>query len=281
MCVTAVASAPFEISHDDLQDEVTPTITDHDISYQHQQHHPQPMNDCDKPGDDYAQEGNDEQNYGKVESPSPGAHLWSCPRKICCVLMLVVTIASAVLVLALLLRPVDNTTSSTSSKSSKSASELQAFADQDVQVPSSWNTGETKDGLELTVVNALESHWHEFFYTALNQWDHGSPDALTLSTIVADEVPQSSNCTGINGAMKLCNGDYGETHWRGVNKILRDDNGFIISSAARMNDYYLTGNSATDFPEMAYTICHEMGTKEIMIAPGFSFRLFLTILYLY
>lgn len=249
MCVTAVAAPPVEIPHaSDLQDEVT--ATDHD-SISNQRHHPQPVNDD-------SVEQHEGLSYGKIESPTPAAYLLSCHGKRCCVVALVVTVASAVLVLALLLRPLDNDT--TSSRPSLVDFDLQTFADQDVQVPSSWNTGGKNEGLELTVINALESHWHEFFYTALDQWDSGSPDALTLNTIVADEVPQPSNCTGIDGTMKLCNGDYGESHWRGVNKILRDDNGFIISSAARMNDYYLTGNRETDFPEMAYTMCHEMGT---------------------
>ena len=117
-------------------------------------------------------------------------------------------------------------------------------------------------GLELTVINALEDHWDEFFTTAVAQWDNGTPDALTLT--VQYEDPQSV-CSAENGVLKVCNGNYGDTNWRGINKVLLE-NGWIYSSAARMNEYYLTRNYEKDFSQMSYTMCHEIG--KIGIAAG-------------
>jgi len=111
------------------------------------------------------------------------------------------------------------------------------------------------EGLELTVVNALDTNWHEFFNTAVSQWDNGTPDALTLST--GSQSPQPA-CNADTGVLKVCNGNYGDTNWRGINKVLLENN-WIYSSAARMNEYYLTGDRNKDFPQMAYTMCHEIG----------------------
>ena len=111
------------------------------------------------------------------------------------------------------------------------------------------------EGLELTVINALESQWHEHFNRAVSQWDGGTPDALTLN--VVSQGPESV-CGAKIGMLKVCNGNYGDTNWRGINKVLLEDNR-IYSSAARMNEFYLTGDRNRDFPQMAYTMCHEIG----------------------
>jgi len=116
-----------------------------------------------------------------------------------------------------------------------------------------WRSG--GQGLELTVINAMEEHWHEFFDNSVSQWDNGTPDALSLSVKYEDA---QSLCRAQDGALKVCNGDYGDTNWRGINKVMLQNN-WIISSAARMNEYYLTRDYKTDYPQMMYTVCHEVG----------------------
>ena len=106
-------------------------------------------------------------------------------------------------------------------------------------------------GLELVVVNALDTAWQEFFFKAVDQWNSGTPDTLTLMT--EDSSPDSV-CEAIDGKLKVCNGNYGATNWRGINKILLE-NGWIYSSAARMNEYYTTDNDDT---QRQYTMCHEV-----------------------
>ena len=120
-----------------------------------------------------------------------------------------------------------------------------------------WRSGGR--GLELTVVNALESHWNEFFDTAISQWDSGTPDALTLHVEYEDA---QSVCSAQNGVLKVCNGNYGDTNWRGINKVLLE-NGWIYSSAARMNEFYLTRDYDKDFSQMSYTMCHEIGASRV------------------
>jgi len=155
-----------------------------------------------------------------------------------------------------------------------------------------WSSSATSGGLELTLLNALDTEWHPFFDTAVEQWENGSPDSLTLTTQVSSPDPQ---CTRLMGVMKVCNGDYGETvsgtmniwfcwlnvclhslhgelsywpliwfliflpqGWKGVNEIILQ-NEQIVSSVAKMNEYFFGGSS--DDAKRQYTMCHEIGKK--------------------
>jgi hypothetical protein len=67
-------------------------------------------------------------------------------------------------------------------------------------------------GLDLLLINALDTMWYDYFDVAVQEWDSGSPDSLTLSTEVASP---EAECSAVDGVMKVCNGDYGETDWKG------------------------------------------------------------------
>ena len=116
------------------------------------------------------------------------------------------------------------------------------------------------NGLTLQVLNNLDesSGWNQYFETALNDWDNGTPDAVNLYLRTTSYDP---DCRAVRKAMKVCNGNYGPTDWRGINQILLQD-GFIITSLAKMNDYYLDG---TNMAQKQYTMCHEMGHGELVV----------------
>jgi hypothetical protein len=110
-------------------------------------------------------------------------------------------------------------------------------------------------GLRLQIVDNLSngSDWHDYLTRYVSEWDDGYPDAVTLD--VRTDQGYDPMCRGVVRAMKVCNGDYGPTEWNGINQILTKD-GYILSSIAKMNDYYLEGtNNATK----GYTMCHELG----------------------
>jgi len=110
-------------------------------------------------------------------------------------------------------------------------------------------------GLELQLLNALDEKWYPwypYFDLAVQQWDNGIPDALTLET---SRIDADSSCRSIPRTLKVCNGNYGETSWRGINKLLLDDQ-YIYASSACMNEYYF---SDKDEDQLQYTMCHEMG----------------------
>lgn len=118
-----------------------------------------------------------------------------------------------------------------------------------------WVPDLVDNGLNLVVLNNLDrgSAWNEIFRQSISEWDNGTPDAVTLQ--MKRVSTYDPDCTAVKRAMKVCNGNYGPTDWRGVNQIILQDN-FIITSIAKMNDYYLEG---TDSAQMLYTMCHELG----------------------
>jgi len=117
-----------------------------------------------------------------------------------------------------------------------------------------WRNANGK-GLDLDIVNALDDRWAGFFDVAIEDWESGDPDALTLTTSMAN-APDSS-CAAIDGKMKVCNGDYGNTGWRGVNELVFDGKNRIQTSVAKMNEHYLDDGSSDN--EKQYTMCHEIG----------------------
>ena len=90
-------------------------------------------------------------------------------------------------------------------------------------------------GLKLTILNAVDNHYEALVYTWIHRWDNGTPDALSLTT---QNVTHDSDCAPVEGVLKVCNGDYGNTGWRGID-LSTLYNGYIINSAVKMNDYYL------------------------------------------
>ena len=93
----------------------------------------------------------------------------------------------------------------------------------------------------------MDDVWDEFFYRAILDWDTGYPDALTLSTSTVDP---DSVCTEVSGKVKVCNGNYGTTSWKGINEVHISGSGYIYASTARLNDYYFNGNKGS----MQYTM---------------------------
>lgn len=116
------------------------------------------------------------------------------------------------------------------------------------------NRDDVGTGLTLTVLNNLEagSDWNEYFEKVIYEWNNGTPDAVNLNIRKMTDDP---DCRAVRRAMKVCNANYGPTDWRGVNQILLQDD-YIITSLAKMNDYYLEG---TNRAQKQYTMCHEIG----------------------
>lgn len=116
----------------------------------------------------------------------------------------------------------------------------------------SWRTkGGGKNGLKLTVVNAMTSDWYTYFNQAVANWDVAP--ALSLTVLVADPDP---DCGSIPGKLKVCNDAYGKLGWSGLNEAWLDSSGAITASTAKMNESYLKGS---DFSEKLYVCCHEIG----------------------
>lgn len=105
-------------------------------------------------------------------------------------------------------------------------------------------------GLHLTLRNALDDTWQQEFEDAISDWEK-SP-ALTLDP---QRVEVDHNCNRVDGVMVVCNANFGETGWVGINEneISGD---VIMSSVAKMNEFYLRN---ANYDHRRYTMCHEVG----------------------
>uniref|UniRef100_A0A7S1FM26 Peptidase M10 metallopeptidase domain-containing protein n=1 Tax=Corethron hystrix TaxID=216773 RepID=A0A7S1FM26_9STRA len=134
---------------------------------------------------------------------------------------------------------------------------------------------EGKKGLLLTIENACSDDWIEHFEAAVTGWDdlgkdlekYGNADVITLQT---RRIDRDLACAQSNGVLKVCNDNYGDTGWKGINEV-RIQGGYITSSIAKMNEYYLGDSNGVGggvaifeteqglWDERRYTMCHEMG----------------------
>jgi hypothetical protein len=105
-------------------------------------------------------------------------------------------------------------------------------------------------GLHLTLLNALDDTWQDEFYEAVGDWEE-SP-ALSLEV---ERVDVDYDCNRVDGVMVICNANFGETGWVGINQneIKKD---VIVSSVTKMNEFYLRN---AEYEHRRYTMCHEVG----------------------
>jgi hypothetical protein len=117
-----------------------------------------------------------------------------------------------------------------------------------------WST-RNNEGLTLDIQNAMEDKYDQMLATAVQNWDAGAPiDSLTLNL---EKIAYDFECKDKTGVLKVCSGDYGATKWRGLNEVkLNSITKIIVSSTAKMNNYYLRSESEE---QKLYTICHELG----------------------
>lgn len=113
-------------------------------------------------------------------------------------------------------------------------------------------------GIALEILNAADDSWENWIQLSVSDWDRGDSNIDPLSLSLR-RVERDIDCTPVKAKIKVCNGDYGKTEWRGINDLsFYLENNKIISSAARLNDWYLQRESDD---QKLYTVCHEMGTS--------------------
>ena len=115
--------------------------------------------------------------------------------------------------------------------------------------------------LHLEILNALDDAWQEDFQLAVTDWQQSDTIELIVTRVDADP-----SCTPVQGVIKVCNNNFGPTDWVGINdaRIFYESNsgnkgspGYIISSVAKMNDFYLNHTSQAG---RQHAMCHELGT---------------------
>ena len=109
-------------------------------------------------------------------------------------------------------------------------------------------------GLDLKILFAADEKWYKYFVAAVSDWNNCSSLSLTTENVTVDP-----DCSPVDGVIKVCNKDWGSTGWNGINYAMVDSDGYIASSVANMNEYYLKWSRD---PQKQYVMCHEMGHGE-------------------
>jgi len=111
-------------------------------------------------------------------------------------------------------------------------------------------------GLTLELWNALDESWQTEFVEAVDDWNTWC-DVKVLD-LSSKDVDVDNECEiAEDGVMKVCNGNYGENGWLGINIVSKTvPAGIIFNSIAKMNEHYLLN---ANYDERLYTMCHELG----------------------
>lgn len=83
--------------------------------------------------------------------------------------------------------------------------------------------------------NACDDSWTPFFEQSFADWNE--TEALILSS---RRVSYDATCEPSQGRLKVCNGDYGNTDWRGINSaIISVSTDYLVYSISKLNDFHL------------------------------------------
>lgn len=138
-----------------------------------------------------------------------------------------------------------------------------------------WKTPTGVGGLHLTIENNLNLRWTRYLEEYVIGWNAGY-DAIIPLSLQVERVEFDPLCKPSLGKLKVCNGNYGDTGWRGINIALTDKDNRIQHSVIQFNDYYAENDDKSRNPwkvikysdfwgqmdgesQLKYTMCHELG----------------------
>lgn len=105
-------------------------------------------------------------------------------------------------------------------------------------------------GLYLLVENACDGNWAGIVEQSIMAWNASEAVVLTVETVQYD-----MDCSPRDNRLKVCNGDYGETSWKGINIMAVDSyTDLAVHSTSKLNDRYISTDD-----ERLYIACHENG----------------------
>mmetsp|Transcript_9388 Transcript_9388/g.28037 ORF Transcript_9388/g.28037 Transcript_9388/m.28037 type:complete len:241 (-) Transcript_9388:135-857(-) len=87
-------------------------------------------------------------------------------------------------------------------------------------------------------------------------WNLGDPDVARSVEILQEDGTPDPFCKAPDDKIAVCNGDYGETKWRGITESTMDGQDRIFATTAKMNEFYLLNMGSGAWQ---YTMCHELG----------------------
>ena len=115
----------------------------------------------------------------------------------------------------------------------------------------------TLQTLDSTAPSGTNMNWPAVLRTAAAQWSQSTTFDLVVSPY-DNSNRERRTCAAVDGAIRVCNFNYGNNGWLGWTTINLDPQGHITSSTARINDSY-SNYFRSDAINAPHTMCHEIG----------------------
>ena len=96
--------------------------------------------------------------------------------------------------------------------------------------------------------------WNYHFTAALNEWTNQGNVVIYEVEPGNDSFELRYECPPIEGKVRICNSDYGQTGWLGIASWWTNDDGYITQATVKMNDRHIY-----EPIELRHLLCHELG----------------------
>ena len=116
----------------------------------------------------------------------------------------------------------------------------------------------TTNSFTLTIVNSTTTDWDPYVTRAVADWS----DSNRLNMVQSEGTTADRDrrqCRTPEGAVRICNQDYGNTGWLGVAGISINTDGHIVTGYTKLNDTYFS-QSYYNTPAWKQSVtCQELG----------------------
>lgn len=117
----------------------------------------------------------------------------------------------------------------------------------------------TTASFDLTVINSTTANWDGYVTRATQDWSQSQVLNLDEDPTGSITTKDRRQCRAPNGAVRICNLEYGFTGWLGIAGISLDNNGHIVRGYTKLNDSYFNTSTYNRADWKQSVTCQELG----------------------
>lgn len=117
----------------------------------------------------------------------------------------------------------------------------------------------TTNSFDLTIINSTTDDWDAYVSQAISDWSQSNVLNMVEDPNGATARKDRRQCRKPDGAIRICNLDYGNNGWLGIAGISIDSNGHITTGYTKLNDYYFAQPFYNNFSWKQSVTCQELG----------------------
>lgn len=117
----------------------------------------------------------------------------------------------------------------------------------------------TTQSFDLILINSTTDDWDPYVSQAVADWSASSVLNMVEDPNGATGRKDRRQCRKPDGAVRVCNLDYGNTGWLGIAGISIDGNGHITTGYTKLNDTYFSQSFYNNFDWKQSVTCQELG----------------------